>query len=228
MERQLLVAEALGTATLLAVVVGSAEMAARLAPDAPALALLCNTLATGAGLVALLSALADTGASFNPAALLLDVVHGKLAPAAAARRALAQGVGGVVGVVAAHAMFALPLVTVSTTPRAGLEMVLSEALATAGLLVAASRTAAQAPTRVPVVVAGWVIAGYWFTASMCFANPAVTLARTITATAAGIAPSSAAGFLVGEVAGVVLAALLLRLLSSSAAPRPDRASEVIR
>jgi glycerol uptake facilitator-like aquaporin len=220
MDRRTLVAEFTGTATLLAVVVGSAEMAARLAPQDAALALLCNTLATGAGLFAVLVALADTGASLNPAAALLDVVLGRLAVKAAIVRVLVQTGGALAGVVAAHAMFDLPFGAMSTTARAGGSMVLSEILATAGLLVLASRTASSAPARVPVVVAAWVVAGYWCTRSMCFANPAVTLARTLTTTAAGIAPASAGGFVVGELLGVALALILLRLLAPTAARGP--------
>jgi glycerol uptake facilitator-like aquaporin len=206
-------AEFVGTATLLCVVVGSAEMAGRLAPADPALALLCNTLATGAGLIAILTALGDTGCTLNPAATLLDVMERRVAPLVAAGHVVAQTMGAVVGVAAAHVMFDLPLVSVSTTPRAGPAMVVAEALATAGLLVIAGRTAAVAPARVPIVVAAWVIAGYWFTRSMCFANPAVTVARILSSTPAGIAPSSAPGFLLGEAVGVPCALLLLRMLA---------------
>jgi glycerol uptake facilitator-like aquaporin len=213
MSPRTLLAEFVGTATLLCVVVGSAEMAARLAPADPALALLCNTLATGAGLRAILTALADTGCTLNPAATALDVAVGRISWSVAFAHMAAQVAGAVVGVVAAHVMFELPLASVSTTPRAGPAMIVAEALATTGLLVVAGRTAATAPGRVPVVVAAWVVAGYWFTRSMCFANPAVTLARVLSSTPAGIAPSSALGFLVGEAAGVPCAVLLLKLLA---------------
>lgn len=211
-----LVAEFVGTATLLCVVVGSAEMAARLAPADAALALLCNTLATGAGLVAILTALADTGCTLNPAAALLELAAGRISLRDAALHVLAQLSGAAVGVVAAHVMFDLPLVSLSATPRAGFSMVVAEWLATTGLLVVAGRTASTAPGRVPVVVAAWVVAGYWFTRSMCFANPAVTLARMFTSTPAGIEPGSALGFLVGELLGVPSAALLSKVL----APNP--------
>jgi glycerol uptake facilitator-like aquaporin len=221
MSSRILLAEFLGTATLLAIVVGSAELAGQLAPDAPALALLCNTLVTGAGLLVILTALGDTGCTLNPAATLLDVGSGRLDVRSAGARVLAQMAGALAGVALVHLCFALPVLAVSTTTRAAGSPVLSEWVATTGLLFFAGRTAVVAPRQVPVVVACWVVAGYWFTSTSCFANPAVTFARLWTSTPAGIAPSSAPAFLLGQLLAVPAAALLLRASSSTNAPPKD-------
>jgi glycerol uptake facilitator-like aquaporin len=217
-----LVAEALGTALLLAAVVGSGIMGERLAGGNVALALLANTLATGAALVALILTFEPiSGAHFNPAVTLADAWLGRRAWAEVPLYVLVQVAGAFVGVAAAHVMFELPLFFASRHARSGPAQMFSEFVATFGLLAViwgCSRTRAAV---VPFVVAAYIAAAYWFTASTSFANPAVTLARAASDTFAGIRPADAPGFIAAQLLGAAAATALFRWLVpalTSAAP----------
>jgi glycerol uptake facilitator-like aquaporin len=191
-------AEFIGTAFLLAAVVGSGIMGDRLARGNVAIALLANALATGAALVALIVTFGPvSGAHFNPLVTAIVVRRPRAAGAIAAFTG-AQIAGAVLGVILAHVMFGLPLVTWSAHTRSGLPQLVSEAVATFGLvgvIVSASR---RTPAAVPFAVASYIVAAYWFTASTSFANPAVTLARALTDTFAGIRPADVPWFLVAQ------------------------------
>jgi glycerol uptake facilitator-like aquaporin len=208
-----LVAEALGTALLLAVVVGSGIMGERLAGGNAAIALLANTLATGAGLTVLIVVFGPiSGAHFNPAVTLVFLVRREIGASAAAAYAAAQVVGGVLGVWTAHAMFAEPIWQVSSKLRDGPAQALSEFVATFGLVLTILGTLRFRPQATPAAVGLYIAAAYWFTASTSFANPAVTLARSLSDTFAGIAPSSAPAFIAAQLAGALAAAVLCRWL----------------
>ncbi|HEV7385722.1 MAG TPA: aquaporin, partial [Phenylobacterium sp.] len=188
-------AEALGAALLLAVVVGSGIMGERLAGGNDAIALLANTLATGAGLAVLITILGPvSGAHFNPAVTLVFLTRREIGARAAAAYAAAQVVGGVLGVWAAHAMFAQPIWQVSEKLRDGPAQAWSEFVATFGLVLTILGSLRFRPHATPALVGLYVAAAYWFTASTSFANPAVTLARSLSNTFAGIAPGSAPAF----------------------------------
>jgi glycerol uptake facilitator-like aquaporin len=197
------VAEALGTAFLLATVVGSGIMAAKLAGGNLALALLGNTLPTGAILTVLILMLAPiSGAHFNPAVSLVFALRGELTWWQCIIYALAQVVGGITGVWAAHAMFELPLWQLSLTARSGAGQWFAEAVATFGLVL----TILGCPRpAVPYAVGLYITAAYWFTASTSFANPAVTLARALSDTFAGIAPANVPAFWAAQMAGAIAA-----------------------
>jgi glycerol uptake facilitator-like aquaporin len=198
-----LVAEALGTALLLAIVVGSGIMAERLTGDV-ALALLANTVATGAGLVALIAIFGPiSGAHFNPAVTLVFALKRELSTRIAAAYAATQIVGGVAGVWLAHLMFAEPVIQLSTKLRDGPAQALSEGVATFGLVGVILAGVRFRPQAVPALVGLYITAAYWFTASTSFANPAVTLARSLSDTFAGIAPLSAPAFIAAQVAGAL-------------------------
>ena len=202
-----LIAEGLGTALLLAVVIGSGIMGERLAGGNVALALLGNTLATGAALVVLITIFGPvSGAHFNPAVTLVFWLRRDLSAATALGYAAAQGLGAVAGVLLAHTMFAEPVWQVSTHLRDGPAQALSEVVATFGLLGVIFGSLRHAPAATPVNVGLYITAAYWFTASTSFANPAVTLARTLSDTFAGIAPSSAPAFVAAQLVGATLAA----------------------
>lgn len=204
-----LAAEALGTALLLAVVIGSGVMGETLAGGNVAIALLGNTLATGAALVVLITLFGPvSGAHFNPAVTLVMALKRDVAPAAALAYVAAQTLGGVLGVWVAHAMFALPILQVSEKLREGPAQVFSEAVATFGLVGAILGVSKFRPDLTAVCVGLYITAAYWFTASTSFANPAVTLARSLSNSFAGIAPVSVPGFLIGQILGA-LAALLV-------------------
>lgn len=210
-----LLAEVLGTALLLAVVIGSGIMGERLAGGNVAIALLCNTLATGAGLVVLITILGPvSGAHFNPAVTLAFALRRQISPGLALAYVAAQVAGGVLGVYAAHAMFAEPIVQVAVKLRDGPAQAFSEFVATFGLLATILGAVRFRPDFSPIAVGLYITSAYWFTASTSFANPAVTLARTLSNTFAGIAPSSAPAFicaqLVGAVAAVVVFGWLLQ------------------
>ncbi len=200
-----LAAEGLGTCLLVATVVGSGIMAQGLTTDA-ALALLANALATGAVLVVLIALLGPlSGAHFNPAVSLVFALRRELAARDAVAYAIAQVVGGIVGTLLAHAMFALPLLETSTKVRTGAGQWLAEAVATFGLvavILAGLRFRRQAT---PWLVGLYIVAAYWFTASTSFANPAVAIARALTNTFAGIRPIDVPGFIVAELAGALVA-----------------------
>lgn len=202
-------AEALGTAMLLAMVVGSGIMGQRLAGGNDAIALLGNTIATGAGLVVLIHMFAPiSGAHFNPAVTLTFVLRGEASPKLAVKYVLAQTVGAILGVWTAHLMFAEPVVQLSTKLRDGWPQGFAEAVATFGLIGTILTTQRSRPEFTPVAVGLYITAAYWFTASTSFANPAVTVARSLSDTFAGIAPTSTPLFIAGQVAGA-LAALIV-------------------
>jgi glycerol uptake facilitator-like aquaporin len=208
-----LVAEGVGTALLLATVVGSGIMAETLAGGNVALALLCNTLATGAVLVALILTFGPvSGGHFNPAVSLIEAFARRLRWREAAGYMTAQFGGAFLGVWLAHAMFGKPLLMVSQHVRAGLPQALSEGVATFGLLCTILGTARHRPGMVPFAVGAYITAAYWFTASTSFANPAVTVARSVTDTFAGIRPVDVPVFVVAEIIGALLAAVLFRWL----------------
>lgn len=204
-----LAAEAIGTALLVATVVGSGIMAERLSGGSVALALLANTLATGAILVVLISILGPiSGAHFNPAVSLVMALRRALPWSGLAPYVLAQVLGGVAGAVLANLMFDLPAVTLSDTIRGGSGQLISETVATITLIGAILGGLAFAPNAIPWLVGLTITAAYWFTASTSFANPAVTLARTLSDSFAGIAPASAPGFLAAQFAGALIGAAL--------------------
>lgn len=208
-----LAAELLGTGLLLAIVVGSGVMGERLAGGNAALALLANSLATGAGLVVLISVFAPiSGAHLNPAVTLVMWRRGGLSLAESAAYVGVQLVGAVLGVWLAHAMFGLPIAQVSVHARAEPGQWISEVLATFGLLLTILGSARRAPERTPMLVGLYITAAYWFTASTSFANPAVTLARALTDTFAGIRPAEVSGFVGAQILGAALAAGLWRFL----------------
>lgn len=210
-----LAAEAIGTALLLAVIVGSGIMGEQLADGNAAIALLANTLATGAGLAVLIATFADiSGAHFNPVVTISEAWLGRLDWRQVPPYVLAQVLGAVVGVALANAMFALPLFSASQHMRAGPAQLLSEGVATFGLLTVILHGAARRPSALPMLVGLYISAGYWFTASTAFANPVVTLARSLSDTFAGIRPSDIPGFIAAQLFGGSLAVLVFRWMSS--------------
>jgi glycerol uptake facilitator-like aquaporin len=199
-----LAAEALGTALLLMVVIGSGIMGERLAGGNVAVALLGNTLATGAGLVVLIAIFGPlSGAHFNPVVTLVFALRREIGWPTAIAYAGVQIVAAVLGVWAAHAMFAEPILQVSAKLRDGPAQVFSESVAAFGLIGAILGGLKFRPALVPALVGLYISAAYWFTASTSFANPAVTLARSLSDTFAGIAPHSVPGFLAGQVIGAL-------------------------
>jgi glycerol uptake facilitator-like aquaporin len=206
---QRLTAEALGTALLLAVIIGSGVMGERLAGGNIAIALLGNTLSTGAGLVVLITVFGPvSGAHFNPAVTLVFALRREIGWGMAMAYVAAQVIGGVCGVWLAHAMFAEPLLQVSAKLRDGPAQALAEFIATFGLVGAILGTLRFRPDATAMIVGLYITSAYWFTASTSFANPAVTLARALSNTFAGIAPSSAPMFVAAQIAGAVTASLL--------------------
>jgi glycerol uptake facilitator-like aquaporin len=206
---QRLVAEWLGTAFLLAAVVGSGIMAQKLAGGNVALALLCNTIPTGAILVVLILIFGPlSGAHFNPAVTLAFAWRGELPLVIAGLYILAQIAGGIAGVWAAHLMFELPVLQSSLTVRTGAGQWFAEGVATFGLLLTIFGCVARAPSAVPYAVGLYITSAYWFTASTSFANPAVTIARSLSDTFAGIAPSGILPFIGAQLLGAALAAML--------------------
>jgi glycerol uptake facilitator-like aquaporin len=204
--------EWLGTAFLLAAVVGSGIMAQKLAGD-DALALLCNTLATGAILAVLILVFGPlSGAHFNPVVTIGFALRGQLPWSEAALYMAAQLLGGLIGVWVAHLMFELPVWQFSITERTGAGQWLAEAVATFGLLLTIFACVSQRPDCVPYAVGLYITAAYWFTASTSFANPAVTIARSLSNTFAGIAPAGVAAFVVSQFAGMLAAVILSRWL----------------
>jgi glycerol uptake facilitator-like aquaporin len=221
------VAECLGTWLLVATVVGSGIMAERLAGGNVAVALLGNTIATGAILVVLITILAPiSGAHFNPAVSLIFSIAGELPAASLLLYVVAQVAGGLGGTLTAHLMFDLPLLQVSQHARDGGGQVFSEIVASFGLIATILGCRRFRPSLIPGAVALYVVAGYWFTASTCFANPAVAIARSLTDTFAGIRPIDVPWFIGAEIVGAVLAAVLFRWLLNEARPSveiPDAA-----
>jgi glycerol uptake facilitator-like aquaporin len=214
--RTRIVSELIGTAFLVAAVVGSGIMSERLANGNAALALLTNTLATGAALVALILALGPvSGAHFNPAVTLSDASQGGLIWGDVPGYVAAQIAGGVLGTASAHLMFGLPLFSISHHARGSLPLQFSEFVATFGLLIVIWGCVRLRSTAVPFAVAAYITSAYWFTASTSFANPAVTLARCITNTFTGIRPGDVPGFIVAQLLGAAMATLLFRWLVPS-------------
>jgi glycerol uptake facilitator-like aquaporin len=207
------VAEGIGTMLLLATVVGSGIMAEGLAGTDAAMALLANTLATGAGLVALILAFGGIAAHFNPAVSVFEMLRGSITPRDAGLRVIAQIAGAIAGVVLAHAMFDQPdLLAASPKIRSSVGIAISEGVATFGLIAVITGCERTRREMVPFAVGGYITAAYWFTASTSFANPAVTLARSLTPTFTGIRPADVPVFLVAQAAGTLLAYALARVL----------------
>jgi glycerol uptake facilitator-like aquaporin len=207
-----LAVEALGTALLLAAVVGSGIMAERLTQDT-ALALFCNTAATGAMLFVIITAFAPvSGAHFNPAVTLLAALDRTIGIGPALAYAAAQIFGAVLGVLLAHAMFGEAMFAWGVKARSGAPQLLSEAVAVFGLIVTIEAVRRRALETLAAAVALYIVAAYWFTASTSFANPAVTLARALTPSFAGIRPGDAPGFIAAQLAGALLAWACTRLL----------------
>ncbi len=206
-------AEALGTALLLSTVVGSGIMAEHLSGGIVALALLANTLATGAALVALILTFGSiSGAHFNPAVTVAEATQGGLPWSYVPGYLVAQLLGAVVGVATADAMFDLPAFAFSQHIRSGASQLLSEFVATFGLVAVIWGCARRRPESVPFAVGGYITAAYWFTASTSFANPAVTVARCLTDTFAGIRPVDVPGFVAAQMLGAAAATALFRWL----------------
>lgn len=216
-------AECLGTAMLLAAVVGSGIMGHRLSSGNVAIALLANTLATGAALVALILTFGPvSGAHFNPAVTLADASQGGLPWDRVPFYIAAQVVGALGGVGAAHLMFAEPVFQLSQHVRAGSAQLFSEFVATFGLLAVIWGCARRRSAAVPFAVGAYITAAYWFTASTSFANPAVTLARGFTSTFAGIRPIDVGPFVLAQLAGAAAATLLFRWLVPNLPASADR------
>jgi len=208
-----LAAEGVGTALLLAAVVGSGIMGERLAGGNVAIALLANTIATGATLTALILTFgAVSGAHFNPAVTLSDALLGGISKRLVVPYVLAQIAGAMLGVVAAHAMFGEPILQVSQHVRAGAAQVFSEFIATFGLLSVIWGCVRRRPDAVAIAVGLYITGAYWFTASTSFANPAVTLARSLTNTFAGIRPADVLPFIAAQLAGAGTATWLFHWL----------------
>jgi glycerol uptake facilitator-like aquaporin len=201
-----LAAEGLGTALLLAIVIGSGIMGERLAGGNVAIALLGNTLATGAGLVVLIELFGPiSGAHFNPAVTLVAALRKDIGVGEAGGYVIAQVVGAIGGVWIAHLMFGVPVMEISTKLRDGPAQIFAEAVATFGLIGTILGVSKARPAFTATAVGLYITAAYWFTASTSFANPAVTIARSLSDSFAGIAPVSAPGFIVGQVAGALTA-----------------------
>ena len=208
--RRALVSEFTGTMLLLAAVVGSGIMGERLSAGNEAIALLANSVATGAILVALIFAFGPiSGAHFNPAVTVAAAAENGISWRVVPGYVIAQIAGAMSGVVIAHSMFALPLLQRSTRDRGGAAQLISEGVATFGLLLVIHGTGKRA-AAVPLTVAAYIVAAYWFTGSTSFANPAVTLARAFTNTFAGIRLENVAGFIVAQTLGAAAATLLFR------------------
>ena len=208
-----IVAEFVGTAFLVAAVVGSGIMGERLAGGNVAIALLANTIATGAALAALILTFGPiSGAHFNPAVTLADAMERGVTWAVAACYIPAQCAGAVCGAVAAHLMFGLPAISLSHHSRSGSAQVFSEFVATFGLVCVIWGCSRQRSAAVPFAVAAYITAAYWFTSSTSFANPAVTMARALSDTFAGIRPADVPLFVVAQFAGAFAATLLFRWL----------------
>jgi glycerol uptake facilitator-like aquaporin len=217
--RARMVAEFLGTAFLVAAVVGSGIMAERLANGNMALALLANTIATGAALVVLILTFGPiSGAHLNPVVSVADAMEGGLDWSEAFFYIAAQISGGIAGTIAAHAMFEISLISVSRHIRGGPHQFFSEFIATFGLLCVIWGCSRSRPSIVPFAVGSYITAAYWFTASTSFANPAVTIARSLSDTFAGIRPSDVPLFVIAQFAGGISATILFRWLAPGLPP----------
>ena len=216
------VSEIIGTAFLLTAVIGSGIMAQRLAGGNGALALLCNTLPTGAILVVLILIFGPvSGAHFNPAVTLAFALRGEIRWSMALGYIACQLLGAIPGVWAAHVMFELPVWQFATTVRTGLGQWLAEGVATLGLMLTIFGCVARAPDAVAYAVGLYITAAYWFTASTSFANPAVTVARALSDTFAGIAPAGVLAFIAAQLVGAALATALAQWLWHSQVGRAE-------
>ena len=219
-----IVSEFLGTGFLVAAVVGSGIMGERLAGGNVAIALLANTIATGAALAALIFTFGPiSGAHLNPAVTIVDAIERGVSWTVAACYVPAQCAGAICGAIAAHLMFGLPAIALSHHARSGSAQVFSEFVATFGLLSVIWGCSRQYSGAVPFAVAAYITAAYWFTSSTSFANPAVTLARSLSDTFAGIRPTDVPLFIAGQLAGALAATLLFRWL----VPRLDATAKLI-
>jgi glycerol uptake facilitator-like aquaporin len=208
-----LVSEVLGTAFLLATVIGSGVMAFKLAGGNGAIALLCNTIPTGAILAVMILIFGPvSGAHFNPAVSVAFGLRRELDWRTVGLYVAAQVIGAIAGVWAAHLMFELPIRQSATTARTGLGQWFAEAIATFGLLLTIFGCLARTPAAIPYAVGLYITAAYWFTASTSFANPAVTIARALSDTYAGIAPGGVLAFILAQLGGMVAAVALARWL----------------
>lgn len=208
-----LAAEGLGSFLLFATVIGSGIMAEALGGGNAAVALIGNTAATGAMLFVLITILGPiSGAQMNPAVSLVAASRGEMSWGDAAAYIVVQVIAGIAGAMAAHAMFDLPLLQLSDKARTGAGQWLGEAIATFGLVLTIWGTAKFRPNAVPASVAAYITAAYWFTSSTSFANPAITVARSLTDTFSGIAPRDAPGFIAAQLIGAGIAALVVRAL----------------
>jgi glycerol uptake facilitator-like aquaporin len=229
-----LLAEALGTALLLATVVGSGIMAEKLAGGNVAIALLGNTIPTGAILVVLITVFGPiSGAHFNPAVSLVFALRGELGWTLFGPYVIAQVVGGIVGVAAAHVMFDLPVWQISTTVRSGPGQWFAEFVAAFGLVITILGCLKRTPQSIPMAVGLYITAAYWFTASTSFANPAVTIARALSDTFAGIAPGGVIAFILAQLAGATVALVTARWLftdepAATAVAKPHSRSAHLR
>lgn len=214
------VSEFLSTTLLLAVVVGSGIMGQRLGEGNEAIALLANSLATGAGLVALILTFGDLSSHMNPVVTIAAVLDRSLPRRDAALYVLAQSAGACCGVVLAHAIFGLPLLQHGTHIRSGPALLLSEFVATFGLLMVVLSCSRVRPAATPYAVGAYIISAYWFTSSTSFANPAVTLARCLTDTFAAIRPADVLPFIVAQMVGAVAALGVQQWLFQSSAAVP--------
>jgi glycerol uptake facilitator-like aquaporin len=215
-------AEALGTAFLLAVVIGSGIMGEKLAGGNVAIALLANTVATGAGLVTLILTFGPiSGAHFNPAVSVADAVRGGLPWREVPFYILAQIAGGFAGVAVAHIMFSQPLFFASEHDRSGMAQLVSEFVATFGLLATIWGCGRSRPSAIPFAVGAYITSAYWFTSSTSFANPAVTLARAASNTFAGIQPDDVPGFIVAQLIGAIAATAAFAWLSPARSEAPS-------
>jgi glycerol uptake facilitator-like aquaporin len=214
-----LTAEWLGTALLLATIIGSGIMANKLAGGNTAVALMGNTIPTGAILVVLIAIFAPvSGAHFNPAVSLAMLLRGNSSGSETGAYCLFQVLGGLFGMIAAHLMFDLPLLQTSTTVRSGFGQWSAELIATFGLLTVIFNSIRYAPSAVALNVGLYITAAYWFTASTSFANPAVTIARALTDTFSGIRPADAPAFIAAQIAGTLAAVAFDRWFASSRVP----------
>jgi glycerol uptake facilitator-like aquaporin len=214
-----LAAEGLGACLLSATVIGSGILAVALSGGNDGVALLGNTLATAAILYVLVATLGPiSGAHFNPAVTLVVLLRGEIRPTHALLYLILQIAGCLAGALLAHAMFDLPLLQAATTDRSGAGRILSEAAATFALVLAILGGVRYRPSDLPAIVALVIAAGYWWTASTSFANPAITIARSLSDTFAGVRPQDAPGFIAGQLAGAVAAWLAGRLLFGRRSP----------
>lgn len=208
-----LFAEGLGTALLIAIVVGSGIMGEQLAQGSAAIALLGNTLATGAGLIVLVLVFGDvSGAHFNPIVSVFFALRGTLAWRECAGYVAAQIFGAISGILLTHAMFDLPMIQASTHVRTGMGVWIGEVVASFGLILTITGCLRNRPEATPYAVGLFIVSGYWFTSSTSFANPAVTIARSLTNTFSGIRLEDVYGFIVAQMAGCFLATAVVHWL----------------